>query len=117
MERENVEAWIEGYKRAWTTNDPGDIGGLFTDDATYYTAPFRQPWAGRDAIIEGWLDRKEEPGEWTFRSEVLAIADDLAFVQGQTDYAEEGESYSNLWIIRLMDGRCSQFTEWWMEHP
>jgi hypothetical protein len=116
MEREDVETWIEGYERAWTTNDPEDIGGLFTDDATYHTAPFRQPWAGQDAIVEGWLDRKEEPGEWAFRWELLAIADNLAFVQGQTDYPKEGNTYSNLWVIRLRDGRCSEFTEWWMEH-
>ena len=116
MDRKDVEAWIEGYKRAWTTNDPEDIGGLFTDDAAYYTAPFREPWSGRDAIVQGWLDRKEEPGEWTFRWEILAIDDDLAFVRGQTGYPQEGKTYSNLWVIRLRDGRSSEFTEWWMEH-
>jgi uncharacterized protein (TIGR02246 family) len=116
MKRKDVEAWMEGYQRAWTTNDPEDIGRLFTDDAAYLTAPFRQPWAGRDAIVEGWLDRKEEPGEWTFRWQLLAIANDLAFVQGQTEYPKEGKTYSNLWVIRLPDGRSSQFTEWWMEH-
>jgi ketosteroid isomerase-like protein len=47
---------------------------------------------------------------------VLAIADDIAFVQGQTDYASDGKTYSNLWVIRMRDGRCSEFTEWWMEH-
>jgi ketosteroid isomerase-like protein len=116
MERKDVEAWIDEYVRAWTTNDPSDIGRLFTDDAVYYTAPFREPWTGRDAIVDGWLDRKDEPGAWKFGWEVLAIAGDLAFVQGQTEYPPEGETYSNLWVIRLRDGRCSEFTEWWMEH-
>ena len=116
MEREDVQAWMEGYERAWTTNEPEDIGGLFTDDATYYTAPFRQPWSGRRAIVEGWLDRKEEPGEWTFRWDLLAMAGDLAFVQGQTGYPQEEKTYSNLWVIRLRDGLASEFTEWWMEH-
>jgi ketosteroid isomerase-like protein len=101
--------------RAWTTNDPADIAGLFTEDAEYYTAPYRQPWRGRDAIVAGWLQKKDEEGEWKFRSEVLAIADDLGFVRGWTDYVDE--SYSNLWVIRLRDGRCSEFTEWWMKHP
>lgn len=116
MERKDVERWVEEYVRAWSSNDPEDIGGLFTDDASYYTAPFREPWSGRDAIVRDWIDRKDEPGDWTFRSDVLAIADDIAFVQGQTDYASDGKTYSNLWLIRMRDGRCSEFTEWWMEH-
>lgn len=116
MERKDVEAWVEQYVRAWRSNDPQDIGRLFTEDATYYTAPFREPWSGRDAIVKDWLDRKDEPGTWTFRSEVLAMAGDLAFVQGQTDYSDEEKKYSNLWVIRLRDGIASEFTEWWMEH-
>jgi ketosteroid isomerase-like protein len=113
MDRRDLEAWLPGYVRAWTTNDPADIAGLFTEDAEYYTAPYRQPWRGRDAIVAGWLQKKDEEGEWKFRSEVLAIADDLGFVRGWTDYVDE--SYSNLWVIRLRDGRCSEFTEWWMK--
>jgi uncharacterized protein (TIGR02246 family) len=114
MDRRDVEAWVEGYVRAWTTNDPGDIAALFTADAEYFTAPYRQPWRGRDAIVAGWLERKDQEGEWKFRSEVQAIADDLGFVRGWTDYPDE--SYSNLWVIRLRDGRSPQFTEWWMKH-
>ena len=26
-----VTAWVRNYRRAWESNDPGDIGGLFTD--------------------------------------------------------------------------------------
>lgn len=116
MEKKDVEAWVDGYVRAWTTNDPDDIGDLFTDDARYWTAPHREPWSGRDGIVAGWLDRKDEPGEWEFRYEVLATAGDLGFVQGWTTYTDEGKRYSNLWVIRLApDGRASEFTEWWME--
>jgi ketosteroid isomerase-like protein len=115
MEPRDVEAWVKRYVRAWTTNDPADVAALFTEDASYYTAPFREPWRGRDAIVAGWLDRKDTPGTWKFRSEVLAVADDLGFVRGRTDYPDE-ERYSNLWVVRLRDGRASEFTEWWMQH-
>ena len=117
MEAKDVAAWVDGYVRAWETNDPADIGRLFVDDAAYYTAPFREPWRGREAIVAGWLDRKDEPGTWTFRYEVLAIAGDLGFVRGWTRYTDPPAEYSNLWVIQLTsDGRCSEFTEWWMEH-
>jgi ketosteroid isomerase-like protein len=110
-----VRDWVTAYVKAWASNSPGDIGMLFTDDALYRTAPHREPWRGRDGIIAGWLDHRDIPGAWTFRHELVAIAGDLAFVRGWTDYSD-GDRFSNLWVIRLdEDGRCSEFTEWWME--
>ena len=112
---DDVEAWMLGYVHAWASNDPEEIGALFTDDAQYFTAPGREPWSGRQAIVEGWLGRKDEPGDWDFRFEPLAVAGDLAFVRGWTTYKDR-PSYDNLWVIRLApDGRCSSFTEWWVE--
>jgi uncharacterized protein (TIGR02246 family) len=120
VDRSEVERWVEGYVRAWTTNDPDGIGRLFADDARYFTAPFREPWVGRDAIVAEWIDRKDEPGAWEFRSEVLGVDGDVAFVRGWTHYAatadEPETDYSNLWVIRMgPDGRASEFIEWWME--
>jgi uncharacterized protein (TIGR02246 family) len=117
MDRSDVERWVEAYERAWASNDPEDIGALFTEDARYWTAPFREPWSGREQIVRGWIDRKDEPGDYAFRSEVEGIDGDVAFVRGWTNYLSEGVDYSNLWVIRLTkDGRASEFTEWWMEH-
>jgi len=114
MNMDDVEAWLERYVVAWGSNDPEDIAALFTEDAVYYTAPDRDPWSGREAIVREWLARKDEPGAWEFRYEPLAVAGDLAFVRGWTAYRGESD-YSNLWVIRLApDGRSSEFTEWWM---
>jgi ketosteroid isomerase-like protein len=114
-ERADLEDWVRRYVDAWESNDPEEIGALFADDALYYTAPYRQPWSGRDGIVEEWLDRKDEPGEWRFSWEVLGVDGDLGFIKGVTTYAD-GDDYSNLWVIRLSDdGRASEFTEWWME--
>ncbi len=30
--QEQVSIWIDGYVRAWNSNDPQDISKLFTDD-------------------------------------------------------------------------------------
>jgi len=117
IERDDAARWVEAYERAWTSNEREDIEALFTEDARYFTAPYRKPWEGRDGIVEGWLHDRDEQGQWHFASEVLAIAGDLAFVQGRTEYLDEPRrAYSNLWIIRLDDdGRASEFTEWFME--
>ena len=111
----DIEDWVRGYIDAWESNDPEEVGELFTDDARYYTAPHRQPWTGRQAIVDGWLDRKDEQGEWRFSWEVLGVDGDLGFVKGMTTYQTLGD-YSNLWVIRLdEDGRASEFVEYWME--
>jgi uncharacterized protein (TIGR02246 family) len=115
MDRNTVDRWMQGYIKAWESNDPSDIGALFTDDAVYYTAPHREPWRGRDGIVESWLDRKDEAGDWSFRYEIIAVCDDLAFVRGWTEYRTNPD-YANLWVIRLTaEGRSSEYTEWWME--
>lgn len=106
--------WIARYERAWASNDPEDIGGLFTDEATYLTAPYREPWRSREDIVAGWLDRKDTPGNWEFEWWPVGQDGDLHFVQGRTTYRQEGTVYANLWVIHLEGDRCSAFTEWWM---
>jgi uncharacterized protein (TIGR02246 family) len=117
MDAAAVAAWVDNYVRAWNSNDPVDIGGLFTDDAVYFTGPFDQAWQGRDTIVREWLARQDEPGTTTFRYEVLATGPDVGIVRGWTQYHVEPPSeFSNMWLIRFgADGRCREFTEWWVE--
>lgn len=122
MDRRTLDAWIQGYVKAWETNDPEDIGRLFTADALYFTSPHEEPWRGREGIAAAWIARKDEPGAWTFSYEIVAIADDLGFVKGRTDYAATAdgpaETYDNLWVIRLTpEGTCREYAEWWMQRP
>lgn len=113
-----LHGWVDGYLQAWSSNDPAVIGALFTEDAAYYTEPHSPPWRGRDEIVLRWLDRKDEPGETEFRWHPLAIGSYVAVVQGETVYRSPPRTYSNLWVIRLdAEGRCSEFTEWWMQQP
>jgi len=118
-DRAAIDDWVRRYVRAWESNDPDDIGALFTEDAAYYTAPHRGPWRGRQGIVEGWLDRKDEPGTWTFRYEIVGVDGDVGFVRGWTDYPPPGEfvaRFGNLWHVRLDDqGRATEFVEWWMD--
>ncbi|HEX4403006.1 MAG TPA: nuclear transport factor 2 family protein [Galbitalea sp.] len=113
-----LSTWMTAYRRAWESNDPADIGALFTDDAVYYKEPFTEPLRGRDAIIAMWHENQDAPGTPKFTWKPLSVMDGLAFVQGETDYATV--RYSNLWVIRLaVDGggvvRATEFTEWWMD--
>jgi SnoaL-like protein len=114
VDRSDVAAWVDRYVEAWGSNAPDQIGALFSDDARYYTAPHRQAWTGREAIVREWLNRKDQPGEWSFRYEVLGVDGSVGFVRGWTTHHTDGPA-SNLWVIRLdEDGRCTEFIEWWM---
>jgi hypothetical protein len=115
MKRQGLERWIDSYLGAWASNDPEEIAALFTEEAVYFTAPFRDPWRGREAIVGGWIQRADRDGNWLFEHDIQAIGDGLGFVRGRTTYHEPPTVYSNLWVIRLEgDGRSSEFTEWWM---
>lgn len=109
--------WMAGYLRAWRGNDADEIGALFTDDAVYLTAPDAEPRRGREAIVAGWLDDADAPGEWTFDWWVLHEGSDVAFVEGRTEYPAERD-YLNLWVVRFADdGRATEFTEWYLARP
>jgi ketosteroid isomerase-like protein len=109
-----VETWITGYRTAWESNEPSDIGALFTEDALYYNEPFTEPSRGREAIIQNWIKRKDDPGTSTFTWKPLSVVGDLALVQGETDYGSI--KFSNLWVIRFApSGEATEFTEWWMD--
>lgn len=118
MADSKVAQWVEGYIKAWKSNEPQDIAALFTADAEYRNTPHAQPWKGRDAIVQKWLERRDEPGTWTFRYEVLVEGTDPGIARGWASYNNPPKNYDNLWIIRLDEqGRAREFTEWWMKIP
>jgi SnoaL-like domain len=118
MQNSKTERWVEAYQAAWNTNEPQAIGALFNSQAEYRTSPFAEPWVGVQSITEQWLARKDTPGSWTFRFEILVETADTGIVRGWTDYLDPKRSFSNLWVIRFdPEGRATSFTEWFMLAP
>lgn len=117
MTRDEVQGWLDRYVEAWRSYDAEAIGELFSEDATYAYHPYDDPLKGRPAIVESWLDEQDEPGSWEARYAPDLIEGDRAIVKGETGYAE-GRVFANLWEMRFDgDGRCSEYVEWYMEHP
>lgn len=111
-----VTAWVDKYRTAWESNDPGAIADLFAEDAAYFPEPFAKPWLGREKIVAEWLRAKDEAGTTTFSWHPLIITEDLAVIEATTTYPKD--TYSNLWVLRLDNlGKARQFTEWYMKHP
>jgi hypothetical protein len=113
--KKDVEGWLESYVNAWKSNSPRDIAKLFTEDAYYSTGPFDEPWIGQEDIIDGWIDLGDQPEDWTFEYEVVAVDGEVGVIHGTTVYKDDIGTFSNVWILRFAeDGRCKDFREWFV---
>ena len=60
MDRAGFRAWLLRYVDAWRLNDPVAVGDLFSPDVRYAFDPFDEAVAGRNAVIEAWLDDPDD---------------------------------------------------------
>lgn len=107
MDGQRVREWIAAYERAWRTPGTAVLDELFTEDATYQQAPYREPVVGRSAIASMWEAERAGPDE-TFRmtSEPVAVDGDTGVVRVEVAYGEPvRREYRDLWIIRFAGGR------------
>ena len=114
MDRVQLADWVEGYERAWRAPGTEALGELFTEDASYSTAPYNEPYRGLAAIREMW-EAERNPGEdFSVDAEILAVEGDRGVVRLTVQYRKpRNQEYRDLWVIRLDgDGRCTEFEEW-----
>ena len=124
MDREQLRSWLEGYERAWRTPGTDALAELFTENATYSTAPYETPHRGLAAIGEMWEAERSGPDEdFEMSSEVVAVEGDTGVVRVEVRYSafeERGQrrhrqqpDYRDIWIVRLNEaGLCFHFEEW-----
>jgi ketosteroid isomerase-like protein len=129
LDRERVQGWLDAYVAAWKSYDRVQIAALYSDDASCRYHPYDEPIIGRDAIVESWFGTGEgapsRDPEGTYDGAYItaAIDGDLAVVTGTSVYSGEPggpieQTYDNCWLIRFDDqGRCSEFTEWYVKRP
>jgi ketosteroid isomerase-like protein len=121
MDRGSFQRWLDRYVEAWRSGDLGQIGDLFSEDATYLWSPWDEPTRGRDRIVRAWTENPDPPGSWEAGYRVVAVDGDVGVAQGRTRYLEShedmaGKSYDNISVCRFdAQGRCRDFTEWYME--
>ena len=120
MTREGFAAWLGRYVDAWKSYDPDAIGDLFTEDAFYSYRGGSANLHGRAAIVNGWLRDRDEAGSYDGDYAPLAIDGDVHVARGTSTYLHPDGSirqvYSNIFVCEFdADGRCSSFTEWFVE--
>ncbi len=113
MTRSELEEWIAAYERAWRTPGTAALEELFARDATYGTAPFREPLRGLEAIERLWEAEREGASEpFSMTSEIVAVEGDTGVARVHVIYEDPAAEWLDLWIVRLEAGRCTAFEEW-----
>ena len=118
MDARVFEEWLDAYRRAWEGRDPDAAACLFTEDATYQETPFEEPMRGRAAIRAYWEGVPANQRQIKFESDVLAFTahgEGLArwrasFVRISSGVLVE---LDGIFLVRLVEGRCTEFREWW----
>ena len=122
MDRQQFQTWLDGYVDAWKTYDADKIGALFSDDVEYRYHPLDEPLVGRAAVVDNWLENKDDPGTYDAEYSVLAIDGDTYVAHGRSDYFESPggplrDQYFNVYVCRFNErGECTSFTEYWIQN-
>jgi ketosteroid isomerase-like protein len=129
MDRSSVQDWLDRYSAAWLSYDEGDIRALFAPDARYRYHPYdpdSDAVVGVDAIVKDWVDPQSRDAEGTYdsRYEAFAVDGDRAVAVGWSRYYEDAskakltKEYRNAYLLEFdAEGRCTDFTEFFMETP
>ena len=124
IDHELVERWLDDYIAAWQSYDRDSILALFSDGVIYRYRPHGDEITGRDAVATSWLeDEPDDPGTYDAEYRVVAVDGDVAVCAGTSTYLSQpggavDKVYDNCFVIRFDDdGRCAEFTEWFMKRP
>jgi SnoaL-like domain len=117
MDEAGFQRWLDAYVDAWRTYEVDAIGELFSQDVAYRYHPWDEPVRGRAALVENWLEDRDEPDAWSAEYRPWLVAGDDAVAVGVSRYlAADRETvereYHNVFLCRFdADGRCREFTE------
>ena len=131
LSREDVARWLNAYVDAWKSYDREAITALFSEDVRYRYHPYDEPIAGRQAVVESWLgegdhsdaSERDRPGTYDASYEPIAVDGDVAVASGTSSYSKDpggpvDQVYFNCFVMRFDgDGRCREFTEYFIERP
>ena len=114
MDRRALSDWVDAYERAWREPGVAALDSLFTQEATYRTAPYEEPFLGLPAIRRMWEAGRSPDEVFSMESETLAVEGEVGVVRVEVRYERPREqAYRDLWVVRLgADGRCASFEEW-----
>jgi ketosteroid isomerase-like protein len=116
MTREDVERWIARYEAAWRAGDAEAAAGLFTEDCTFRSHPFRDREDARAYTRRVFAD--EEAVQPRFGEPV--VEGDRAAVEYWAAMREDALDLTLAGCLMMRfapDGRCSAMRDAWATAP
>lgn len=118
LRRDDVQAVLDTYVRAWETQDPALIVTIFTEDATYHERVLQAPIPNREAIRKYW-ETKVVGSEANITCKVLTF-----YISGSTVIAEweaffddlekrERKHMKEIAVLTFRGGMISSLREYW----
>lgn len=136
MDSEGARAWLDRYVAAWLSYDGAEVADLFSADVRYRYHPYDEPVVGRDAVVASWLGEddgagagtgaastRDAPGTYAASYAPVAVDGDTVVATGRSTYRDTPDgpvvhTFENCFVMRFdADGRCREFTEYYIEHP
>jgi hypothetical protein len=130
MDRTTAQEWLDRYVTAWLTYDADLIRDLFSEDVAYRYHPYDEPVLGRDAVVGSWLgddtpgaSTRDAPGPFDASYAPVAVNGDVVVATGTSSYKDVPDGpvvrvFHNCFVLRFgADGRCREFTEFYMRRP
>lgn len=84
--RSAAQHWAATWRGAWPDRDAERVVALYAEDAVHSSAPFRDPYRGRTAILQYFLEAfasETEPARVWFGEPLIAGPDDAPVAVGE----------------------------------
>jgi ketosteroid isomerase-like protein len=130
MDHRSAQGWLDHYIAAWLSYDRDEVAALFSEDVAYRYHPYDDPVVGREAVVSSWLGEgpegastRDAPGTYEAEYSPVAVDGDTVVATGTSRYRDEPggpivRTYHNCFVIRFdAEGRCREFTEYYMQRP
>ena len=131
MDHAGAQDWLDRYVAAWLSYDEEAIAALFADDIAYRYHPYDDPIVGKAEVVASWLGEsgtdgastRDAPGTYSAHYAPVAVDGDVVVAAGTSSYAERPGGaiirvYHNCFVMRFdNDGRCREFTEYYIRRP
>jgi len=131
MDHAGAQAWLDRYVAAWLSYDAAEVAALFAEDIAYRYHPYDDPIVGKEAVVASWLGEsqtdggstRDAPGTYSAHYTPVAVDEDVVVATGTSSYRLRPDGpiervYHNCFVMRFdAEGRCREFTEYFVKQP
>ncbi len=112
----DLDEWVTSYAQAWESASEELIASLFTEDASYRSSPFREPFNGHAEIRAYWRRGAGAQQETRVHMGRPFRDGERVAVEWWTTMIEDGAEVTlpGCLLLRFTaDGRCQDLREYW----